>query len=545
MPRFVKPKGILEADWDRPTRRSAGDETPLSDSLSTNIERIRIACGPDNSDIIFREFRIPIGCGFEAALFFVEGLTDRITLNLAIVQPLQLFSAEFAAEHRAPTEVGTSNVVDYVMDYLLANSQAKRVGSLEKTIESVMTGEAAILIDGVAEAIITEVKGWSNRGVQEPQSELTIRGPREGFSEIIRFNTALLRRRIRNPALRMDPMKVGTLSQTDVAVVYIEGLTNERLVSEVKRRISEIDIDYLPEAGYIEQFIEDNPWSPFPQVLTTERPDRLAAALSEGQVGILVDGTPIALIMPSFITDIYESTEDYYERFIFGSARRLLRIGAALISLLLPATYIAVVTFHQEMIPTSLALAFASARQRVPFPALLEAILMTVALELIREAGVRLPSPVGQTVGIVGALLLGDAAVQANIVSPIMVIVVAITGLASFATPYHSGGMAIRLLTFPLMVAGAALGLFGVTAGVMVIAIHLTLLTSLGVPYLSPLLSEPYDYRDVIVRAPLWAMRFRPRYLRPHRLRRQSSRAGRGQAEGSREQAGGSRGHGE
>ena len=190
-------------------------------------------------------------------------------------------------------------------------------------------------------------------------------------------------------------------------------------------------------------------------------------------------------------------------------------------SLLLPAIYIALVTFHHEMIPTSLALAFASTRQRVPFPALVEAFLMEISLELIREAGVRLPSPVGQTVGIVGALLLGDAAVQANLVSPIMVIVVALTALASFATPYHSGGMAIRLLRFPLMLAAAVIGLYGVAAGVTAIAIHLTQLTSLGVPYLSPFLSEPVDYKDVVVRAPLWMMRFRPRYLRPLRLRRQ------------------------
>lgn len=521
MPRFVKPKGILEGDTDKTAQELRGSKTSISEHLSENIERIREVCGPDNVDIIIREFKIPVGRGFKAALFFVEGLTDRQTLNLAIIQPLQLFSAEYCPECEKREQVGTRGIVEYVIDYLLANSQAKRVDSLEEMIELVMTGESAILIDGVTEVIVTEVKAWENRGIQEPQSEVTIRGPREGFSEAVRYNTALLRRRIRTSALRIDPMKIGTLSETDVFVVYIEGITNKRLVDEVKRRISEIDIDYLPEAGYIEQFIEDNPWSPFPQVLATERPDRLAAALSEGQIGILVDGTPIALIMPSFITDIYESTEDYYERFLFGSARRVLRIGAVIVSLLLPAVYIALVTFHHEMIPTSLALAFASARQRVPFPALIEAFLMEIALELIREAGVRLPSPVGQTVGIVGALLLGDAAVQANLVSPIMVIVVALTALASFATPYHSGGMAIRLLRFPLMLAAAAIGLYGVTAGVTAIAIHLTLLTSLGVPYLSPFLSEPMDYKDVVVRAPIWMMRFRPRYLRPYRLRRQ------------------------
>jgi hypothetical protein len=437
-----------------------------------------------------------------------------------VIQPLQLSNCGCYSA-AGDDQTGDLGIIDYIVKFLLGNCQVKRITSLDEVIDMVMTGESAIFVDGVAEAIVTEVKGWANRGIQEPQSELTIRGPREGFSEVVRFNTALLRRRIRNPALRMDALKVGALSATDVLVVYIEGLTNERLVEEAKRRINSIDIDYLPEAGYIEQFIEDNPFSPFPQVLATERPDRLAAALAEGHVGILVDGTPVALIVPSFITDIYEATEDYYERFLFGSARRLLRLGATLVALLLPALYIAIVTFHQEMIPTPLALAFASARQRVPFPALVEALLMEAALELIREAGVRLPSPVGQTVGIVGALLLGDAAVQANLVSPIMVIVVALTGLASFATPYHSGGLAIRLLRFPLMVAGAAVGLYGVAAGIIAISIHLTLLTSLGVPYLSPFLSEPYDYKDVIVRAPLWTMRFRPRYLKPYRLRRQ------------------------
>lgn len=518
MPKFVRPRGILEG---KSARKAAGNKTPISIDLSENIKRIRQVCGPDNVDIIIRQFRIPGSRGFMAALFYVEGLADRQTLNLSIIQPLQLLSARCFLPADLTTKVDSHNIIDYVINHLLANAQVKRIDSFEEMIKLVMTGESAILIDGVSEAILTDVKGWVNRGVEEPQGEVTIRGPREGFSEVLRYNTALLRRRIRHPGLRMDPMKVGTMSETDVFVVYIEGLTNRRLVEEAKRRISQIDIDYLPEAGYIEQFIEDNPWSPFPQVLTTERPDRLAAALCEGQIGILVDGTPIALIMPSFITDIYESTEDYYERFLFGTARRILRLGSVIVSLLLPAVYIAIVTFHQEMIPTSLALAFASARQRVPFPALVEALLMELALELIREAGIRLPSPVGQTVGIVGALLVGDAAVKANLVSPIMVIVVALTALASFATPYHSGGMAIRLLRFPLMMVAAVVGLYGVATGIIAIAIHLTLLTSLGVPYLSPFLSEPYDYKDVVVRAPLWMMRFRPRYLRPYKLRRQ------------------------
>jgi spore germination protein KA len=277
------------------------------------------------------------------------------------------------------------------------------------------------------------------------------------------------------------------------------------------------------ESGYLEEFIEDNPYSPFPQVVHTERPDRVTASLLEGRVAILTDGTPFALIVPAEFITLMQSPEDYYERYMVATAIRWLRYIGFAMSLLLPSLYIAITTFHQEMIPTRLLISLAAAREGVPFPALVEALMMEFTFEALREAGIRLPRAVGQAVSIVGALVIGQAAVQAGIVSPLMVIVVAITGIASFMNPAFNIALTMRLMRFPLMLLAATLGLFGVMVGILAILIHLAGLRSFGVPYLSSLAPlHTKDLKDVAVRAPWWAMDNRPAETAKLNRRRQS-----------------------
>ncbi|MGE5561475.1 MAG: spore germination protein [Chloroflexota bacterium] len=504
----------------RPAEKPAPEGQPLSRSLAGNVERLKEMMGRDNADVIIRRFIIGTKPSIQAALFFIEGLADRTTHIEGIIKPLMVQSTrEVGMAAPDPRELA-----EVIQSQLMPTAEALTVTTLEEVVDHAMTGESALLIDGATEAVIIETRGWKSRGVEAPETEISIRGPRESFTEVLRFNTALIRRRIRDPRLRLDGMRVGRMSRTDVVVGYIHGLTDPDLITTVKERIKAIETDFIPDSSYIEQFIEDRPFSPFPQVQYSERTDRATAALAEGRLIIIVDGSPMVLIIPSTFTTLIQAPEDYYERPILGTFFRIIRSLSAFISLTLPAFYVAITSFHQEMLPTELILAFAAARERVPFPAIVELLVMEVSLELVREAGLRLPSPAGQTVGIVGALLLGQAAVQAQIVSPIIVIVVALTALASFAVPHYSTGIAIRVLRFLLLILGATLGLFGVTAGMTAITIHMASLTSLGTPYLTPLapLRPRSALLDTVLRAPLWRQDLRPGWLHPRDDRRQA-----------------------
>lgn len=501
-------------------RPPAKGKEPLIGHLEHDVARLKLICGRKNADIILRKVRLWTEPEVEVAVFYVEGLVDRTTVNLAILQPLMLLSRVVRPEIRGSSP---EELLAFLSAQLIPASPVTKVSTIDELIDHVSTGETGILVDGVAQALTVETKTWEHRGITEPSTEAVIRGPREGFNEILRSNTALIRRRIRSPLLRLDPVKVGRLSQTDIVVAWVKGITSPQLVAEVKRRLAGIKTDWVPDSGYIEQYLEDFPFSPFPQFQYTERPDRLAAGILEGRVGILVDGSPLALLIPGGLSNYIVTAEDYYERFPYGSLLRLLRLAAAILALTLPALYIAVVSFHQELVPTTLVLAFAASREPVPFPVLLEGLLMMGGLELTREAGLRLPAPIGQTVGIVAALLLGQASVQAGLASPIMVIVVAVTGLASFIVPHYASGLPLRWLGFGLMILGGTLGLFGVIAGLMAILLHLAGLTTLGIPYLEPVWRPRSALRDLLIRMPLWTINRRPMYLHPRKVRRQET----------------------
>ncbi|MCR3921762.1 MAG: spore germination protein, partial [Firmicutes bacterium] len=384
--------------------------------------------------------------------------------------------------------------------------------------------DTALIIDGEQRIIIYGTRSWEKRTVAEPETEAAVRGPREGFTETMRINTSLLRRRIKHENLRFETMKAGRRTATDINLVYINDIVNPRTLEEVRRRIAAIDTDAILESGYIEEFIEDSPFSVFPQLEHTERVDKASAAILEGRVLVMTDNTPFMLIVPTSFFQFIEASEDYYERPFVAIILRLLRLLVLNVALLLPATYVAVITFHQEMLPTSLLLNVAAAREGIPFPAVAEALLMEGTFEVLREAGVRLPKTVGQAVSIVGGLVIGDAAIRAGLVSPAMVIIVAATAISTFAIPAFNASIALRMLRFPLIILGAIMGLYGVIFGLIIILIHLAGLQSFGVPYLSPLVhGTAADMAKTFVRPPWWMGTFRPQMLNLQERRRQAT----------------------
>lgn len=475
-----------------------------SPHLEVNLNILEKIMG-QSGDVISRRFRLGLSDTVEAALIYIEGLVDKNIINRDIMKPLML-------EYRmAGYPISTESLMDKVKNFAVTTCNVRSARTMQDVVNGILCGGVAVLIDGLDTALLVNIKGWSTRGISEPQSEMLVRGSREGFTEDLRTNTTLMRRRLRSPNLVLEQSNVGRVSSTGVITAYIKGLADPDMVDEVKSRLRRIDIDGVLESGYLEEFIEDNPYSPFPQVLHTERPDRVAAALLDGRVAVLTDGTPFVLIVPAEFVTFLHSPEDYNERYMISTAIRWLRYIAFIISLLLPSLYIAITTFHQEMIPTRLLISLASAREGVPFPALVEALLMEFTFEALREAGVRLPRAVGQAVSIVGALVIGQAAVQAGIVSPLMVIVVALTGISSFVNPAFNIALTMRFLRFPMMILAGTLGLFGVMAGVLAILIHTAGLRSFGVPYMASLAPlHAKDLKDVAVRAPWWAMDNRP-----------------------------------
>lgn len=390
-------------------------------------------------------------------------------------------------------------------------ADVKTVDTLQDLIHHLSSGDTILLIDGYSQALAAGTRSWQARSVQTPENEVVVRGPKEGFTETLRFNTALLRRRIKSSNFKIENFVLGRVTKTDVVLCYVEGIAPADLVTEVKSRLNKIDIDGILDSGYLEEFLEDNHYTIFSQIEYTEKPDRVCGHLLEGQVCIIVDGSPIALIAPTSFPRFLIASEDYYERYIFSSALRIMRSAAFLVALLLPSLFVAAITYHPEMIPASLYVTIAAAREGVPFPAFAEALILEITFEMLREAGVRLPRAIGPAISIVGALIIGDAAVKAGLVSTPMVVVIAFTGIASFITPSYNAGIIIRLARFGFLIAAGFLGLFGIMITLLIMLIHMTSLRSFGYPYLAPV--APFNLgqmTDIMVRRPWFLTNMRP-----------------------------------
>ncbi|MEK4342008.1 spore germination protein [Brevibacillus sp. FSL L8-0710] len=488
--------------------QQASNKTPLSESLQENLDIIKQRLG-NPQDLIIRPFLID-NSGRACAVACIDGLVDSELVHDKVVKHIQLLMSPAGKAIPAPDE----DIMAFMLNEVLSIIEVKTGTTMEEVLDAMLVGDTAFFVDGSHTTILIDSRGWETRGIEEPVSEGLVRGPRDGFNENIRDNTVRIRRRVRDPKLRFDATTVGRRSKTDLIVAYIEDIAHPNIVNEIKRRISTIDIDQVEESGYIEQWIEDNFLSPFPQVQNTERPDKVASALFQGRVAIILDGTPMVLLAPVTLGIMLHSPEDFYERWMVGSLARVLRYLASYLAVFSPALYIALVTFHPGLIPSDLAFSIAATRDGVPFPAAVESLIMVTTMELLQEAGLRLPKPIGQTVGIVGGLVIGEAAVSAGIVSPVMVIVVAITAIASFAIPSYNLAIAFRMIRFGAMLAAAMFGLYGVVLAFILIVIHLTNLTSIGVPYLAPLAPQLVsDWKDYILRAPITFFKKRPDML--------------------------------
>lgn len=410
-----------------------------------------------------------------------------------------------------PTPAGAAQLADALRPRLQA--QGTSAQTYEDLVAGVLGGSTAILLGGTPGAWLLQGKQSPGRQVAEPQSEIAVRGPRDGFVEDLRVNLSLIRRRLRHPTLKVETVHVGRLTQTAVSLLWIEGIAPESILGEVRRRVGAIDVDMVLEGAYLEEYIEDHPYSPFPTILHTERPDRVTAALAEGRIAIVVEGTPFVMTVPALMTEFLQASDDYYQGFYVATLMRWVRVGGLIITMVLPALYVALTAFHQELLPTPLLLSTASAREGVPMPAVVEALLMQFIFEIVREAGLRMPRPISSAVTIVGALVIGESAVRAGLISAPMVIVVSLTALSSFVLPSYHFMLAFRLVSVGLIALAGIFGLLGILAGEIALLIHLCGLRSFGVPYTQPL--APYQFKslkDVLVRAPLFAMRRRPEW---------------------------------
>jgi len=505
-----KDKEIRE-DFELPFACKEHSPEPMgkvSSRLETNKAYIKELFTLDkNNDIVARDFIIPLnGKKIPAYLMCVEGLSNMMSVNDFILRSLMV-----------PVEERAENIEEHIKGSLIPQSQLKATEDIDTALLSVNIGNAVLFVDGLEKCFVMDVKSWEHRGVSNPENEAVIQGPHEGFNEVLRCNTALIRKTLNTPNLIMENITVGNTSKTPGAVVYLKNVTNPGLVAEVKRRISSIDAEYVMSSLDVEQYIEEASFLPVPQMITTERPDRVCRALTEGRAAFVLNGSSHALIMPATFFDLITSAEDEYLRYPYSLLIRLLRYIAVALAILFPAVFASVLNYHPQLLLTNILLAVSSSRALVPFGALIELLLMETAFELIKEAGIRVPGPIGSTLGIVGGLIVGQAAVEANLVSPIMIIIVAVTGIASFTVPSYSLSFAFRFSRFLYIFGGAVAGLLGVSFVFFVNTLLGIGTKSFGVPFMSPFSPADGNNRiNLIIGAPIWKRGTRrEEYLKP------------------------------
>ncbi|MCL2189569.1 MAG: spore germination protein [Defluviitaleaceae bacterium] len=485
----------------------------ISPHIKENMRHIE-ALFTDSQDFIGRHF--PIG-GENAPwvyMAYFDAMSDRELFDLTIVR--HLHEMDWNA---LPAEERAQGIYEAIKKRGIATADFSEADNMEDVLYFIMAGDTALFLEDSTKVIILATRGFPNRGIQSAETEVVVQGPREAFSEVMRFNTALIRRRIRDTGLKVKQSKLGKRSQTDIALMYIEGIVRPEVLAEVERRLEKIDIDGVMDAGCVEQLIEESWLSPFPQIQLTERPDKAASSLLEGRIAIIVDCSPFVLLVPVALNTFFQASEDYYSRWQVMSITRYLRFVGAFIAVALPGLYIATALYHPSMIPLQMVEKLATASRAVLFPAVMEIILLDAAFELLREAGIRLRNASGGTIGIVGGLIVGQAAVEAGLVSPIVVIIVAMTGIATFAIPSVSLVYAFRLIKYFILILAAALGFIGLWAGLLIVLIHLAGMRSFGFPYLMPFaageMNNYEELKDSIFRLPLSRMRRRPFYANP------------------------------
>lgn len=542
-----KPKDVYL--FTLPTNSDSPDSTTVQNSKETTQEIKSVFPSIDvnldylktkynlliNSDIIVREFNLNArGKQYKALLLYIDGMVDSQILNNFVLEPLMLrnrnnlFDGE---QNRIISEAVTNNITvrkikkfnlsDYIENCLIPQNSIKQQSSFSDIFAGVNAGNCALFVDTLSVAFDIDVKGFKQRSISKPENEIVIKGPHEAFVENLRTNTSLLRRLTNNENLVIENTKVGKITQTNCAVCYMKTLANDDLIAEVKYRINNLEIDSLLSAGELEQLLTDTNNLGLPKILVSERPDNAVNALLQGRVIVIVNGSPYALIMPAVLIDFLSSPEDTNLKTIFANFLKVIRIIAAFFALLLPGLYIAITNFHREIIPTELLYSILSSRQNVPFPIIFEILIMEISFEIIREAGLRVPSPIGPTIGIVGAIVLGQAAVSAGIVSPILIIIVAITGISSFAIPDFSFSFHLRYFRFGFIALGFLAGFLGIGIGIFVYLASLCDLVTFGVSYTAPYSPLSNSKNNGLLLPHIWKREYRATYLASKREKRQ------------------------
>jgi spore germination protein KA len=473
-------------------------EYNLSKSLDTNIETIKKIFNNDDT-LIIRSFQSQHGDSPKCCILFINGMVNDEIINENIILPI-------VTSLTPPTK---SSFIEYLQNQVIVSNNVEKTDNIDKLIEAVISGDTILFAENSLEGIIIDTKGWPSRAIEEPLVERVLRGPREGFTESIMENLALIRRKLRTTDLKFEFTTLGERTNTKACICYIEGLANEKILKELHKRLKDISIDGVLDSNYVNEIICDSPLSLFETTGSTERPDTAAAKLLEGRIALVIDGTPVVMTVPYLFLEYFQSNEDYYLNYYFASVGRILRISGFIATISIPAVYLSLVAFHQEMIPTPLIMSIYAARQGVPFPTVIQLIILLITFEILRETGTRTPSYIGQALSIVGALVLGSSAVEARLVSAPIVIVVGLSGITGLLIPKIKS--ASVLLRFVFLIFSSLLGLYGYIFGMAALLIHLFSIRSFGVPYMSNLSSlHLQELKDTAIRLPWWYMKDRP-----------------------------------
>ena len=506
---------IINDKFDNPPAPSE-EEPKVFTNINENLDFLKSKYNTLlSTDVKIREFKmLVLNKTYNCFIIYIDGLVDSISINEFVLESLM------SEKHRHSKTFG-GTLLEYVDYCLLPQNSVEKVEEFKDVFSGINMGDCLLFIDTLNVAFDIDVKKYQQRSINVPENESVIKGPQEGYVENLRTNTSLLRRIVNNENLVIETIPVGKISQTKCGVCYMQNIANGDLVAEVKYRLNNLDVDSMLSTGQLEQLIEDDEGFGIPQVLSTERPDKCAKYLLQGRIVVLVNGNPYAIIMPTTIEDFLFSPEDTNLRPLFANFLRGIRILATLITLLLPGVYMAITSFHQELLPTELLFSILAARENVPFPIILELLLMEISFELIREASLRVPSLIGSSISIVGALILGDAAVNAGIVSPTLIIIVAITGIASFAIPDFSFGFHIRVFRFWFIALGFTAGFLGIGVGLFIYITMLCSIKSFGVPYTTPLAPFYKTNGNGYFIPPIWKQQYRAGFLSPKKKQAQ------------------------
>lgn len=490
----------------------------LNVSLDNNIKLFKDIFQNDET-LMIREFQNKRLKTAQCCIIYIDGMVNTEIINENIIQPV--LSSDLSKD------IESDNLLEEFMKKVIVSNNVTLEIEINKIVSSITSGNTLFLLEGYDKALVINTKGWQTRPISEPESTRVVRGPREGFTESIMINISMVRRKINNPDLKFKFKEIGERTHTKTCICYIEGLALEGILSELEQRLDRIEIDGIIDSGYIQELIKDAPYSPFETVGSSERPDAIAAKLLEGRIALFVDGSPFVLTVPFLIVENFQSNEDYYNNYIFASMNRLIRGLTAVTTVIIPAIFLAIVTYHQEMLPTPLLLSLSASRQGVPFPTSISLFLMLFIFDILREVGTRMPAPIGQAVNIVGTLVLGQAAVDARLVSAPVVIVTALTGMTTLINMNFIG--ATIIWRYLLLLGASVLGIYGFFMVLLVLYMFLMSIRSFGVPYMMNVTrAKNHDGQDAWIRAPWWTMTARPKIIAAKDLVKQPIKKGKG-----------------